>query len=223
MARVRRSYSELFVDKLTELSKGKLELVGNVALRNALEWSEDRYTRIKKQLLDERVIIAGRGRGGSVALAGDPGESLDVFISYSHVDEKLKEELVKHLQPLKRMGLIDEWHDRKLEAGDKWDQKISEHLEAADIILILVSIDFINSKYAYDIELDKALELQAENETRVIPIILRSCMWQHTPFAKLQALPVDGKPVATWPNQDEALAQVAEGIRKVAVDLLESR
>lgn len=223
MAKARRSYGELFIDKLSDLSKGKPELVGNFALSKALGWSEEKYTRIKKQLLDEGTIIAGRGRGGSVALAGDPDESLNVFISYSHADEKLKNELVKHLHPLKRMGLIDDWHDRKLEAGDNWDQTISVHLESADIILVLVSIDFINSKYAYDIELDRALELQAEDNTRVIPVILRSCMWQHTPFAKLQALPVDAKPVATWPDQDEALAQVAEGIRKVAVDLLESR
>src|SRR5258708_7682501 len=82
----------------------------------------------------------------------------EVFISYSHADEKLKESFLKHLKPLERMNLISSWHDRKLLAGDDWGAEISQNLEKADVVLLLVSIDFINSKYCYDIELDRALE-----------------------------------------------------------------
>jgi len=222
--RVRRSYRELFIDKLKELSGGEQKLLPNGAVRDALEWEEERYARIKAQLVDEKVILVGRGQGGTVGLADAPGESaLKVFISYSHADEALKDELLKHLSPLKRMNLIEEWHDRKLKVGEEWDRSISRNLESADIILLLVSIDFVNSKYCYDIELDKALELHDQKKAAVIPIILRNCLWQHTPFAKLQALPRDAKAVSAWSDRDEALASVAEGIKTVAETLRQSR
>ena len=96
-------------------------------------------------------------------------------------------------------------------------------MENADIILILVSIDFINSKYCYDIELDRALERHAAGQCRVVPVILRGCLWQHAPFSKLQALPRDGKPATTWEDLDLALANVAEGIRLGAEDIIASR
>jgi hypothetical protein len=67
-----------------------------------------------------------------------------------------------------------------------------------------------------------SLERHDAEEAKVIPIIIRACMWRHTPFAKLQSLPKDGQPVALWPDQDAAFVSVAEGIRQVAKDLLET-
>lgn len=222
--RTRRTHRELFIDELKRLSGGEQKLVSNSALREQLDWDEERYNRIKGQLVDEKVIIVGRGYGGSVGLANVPGApALRVFISYSHADEALKDELLKHLSPLKRMNLIEEWHDRKLKAGEEWDRSISRNLDTADIILLLVSIDFVNSKYCYDIELEKALELHDQKKAIVVPVILRTCMWQHTPFAKLQALPRDAKAISAWTDRDEALASVAEGIKVVAENLRQSR
>jgi hypothetical protein len=222
--RVRRTNAQLFIDKLTELSGDEQKLVSNPALREALKWDEQRYARIKAQLVGEGTVIVGRGYGGSVALAGGrDNHALKVFVSYSHADEKLKDAVLRHLKPLERMKLITEWHDRKLLAGDAWGEEINSNLEEADIILLLVSIDFINSKYCYDVELDRALERHAEGACRVVPIILRGCLWQHTPFAKLQALPRDGKPTASWPDIDEALATVAEALRAMAEEILASR
>lgn len=220
----RRTSSQMFIDKLTALSGPEQQLVSNPTLRGALNWDDQRYRRIKAQLLAEGAVIVGRGYGGSVGLAGAiGGEALQVFVSYSHTDEKLKDAVLKHLKPLERMGLIAEWNDRKLLAGDAWGDEISRKLESADIVLLLVSIDFINSKYCYDIELDKALERDAGGNCRVVPIILRGCLWQYTPFSKLQALPRDGKPAMSWPDLDDALANVAEGIRAMAEDILASR
>lgn len=121
------------------------------------------------------------------------------------------------------MRKISSWQDRKLLAGTEWGGEIDKQLEQADLVLLLVSIDFINSNYCYDIELDKALERHASGECRVIPIILRGCLWQHTPFAKLQALPRDGKPVSSFQDQDDALASVAEGVRLVAEEMIALR
>jgi hypothetical protein len=221
---VRRTGAQLFIDKLTELSGDGQRLVSNPALRSALNWDEHRYARIKAQLVAEASVIVGRGQAGSVALAGGrDAQALKVFVSYSHADEKLKDAVLRHLKPLEPMGLITEWHDRKLLAGDSWGNEISRNLDTADIVLLLVSIDFINSRYCYDVELDRALERHANGACRVVPIILRGCLWQHTPFSKLQALPRDGKPVVSWPDHDEALASVADGLRASAQEILASR
>jgi hypothetical protein len=157
-----------------------------------------------------------------VTLGGLPGtKGVRIFISYSHADEDLKTELAKHLDPLRRLGLIDTWHDRKIKPGDEWDKAVSSSIEKARIILLLVSIDFINSQYCYDVELARALERHAGEEARVIPVILRPCMWQQTPFAKLQSLPRDGKAGTIWPNHDEAFMNAAERARQAAKDLLD--
>jgi len=222
--RRRRTYAQLFLDQLNDLSGADQAMVPNQRLRESLGWDEDRYKRIKTQLQAEGLIVRGAGQGGKVGLARpERGEALKIFISYSHADEGLKDAVMKHLKPLERINLIAEWNDRKLLPGDNWGREISANLEAADIVLILVSIDFLNSKYCYDIELDRALERHATGASRVIPVILRGCLWQHAPFAKLQALPRDGKPVTTWPNLDESLAWVADGVRLAAEDILASR
>jgi hypothetical protein len=220
----RRTGAQLFIDKLTELSADGQRPVSNSALRSALDWDEHRYARIKAQLVGNASVLVGRGKGGSVALAGARDtQALKVFLSYSHADEKLKDAVLRHLKPLERMGLIAQWHDRKLLAGDNWGDTISQNLDTADIVLLLVSIDFINSKYCYDVELGRALERHAKGACRVVPIILRGCLWQHTPFSRLQALPRDGKPVVSWPDRDEALAAVAEGLRASAQEIVDSR
>ena len=218
--RKRRADREIFLDKLKKLSGNEQPLIGNVTLRNALRWEERRYNRIKLQLANENTVISGRGRGGSVGLADAPGaRALNLFVSYSHADETLKLQLMKHLEPLRRSNLVEAWSDRKLTAGDEWKGAISNKLEKADIILLLVSIDFINSQYCYDLELDRALERHEEKSAVVIPVILRNCLWEHLPFAKLQALPKDGKAVAAALNIDEVLTSVVEGIRVVAEEL----
>jgi hypothetical protein len=222
--RIRRSYEQIFIDKLKELSGGEQKLVGNVSLRDTLEWPQDLYNRIKSELKAKNAIILGRGYGGTVALANAPGaKSLSLFISYSHADERFKIELIKHIKPLERLGLIDQWHDRKLKAGEQIDTVISSQLNKADIIMLLISVDFVNSEYCYEIEMEEAIRRHESGTARVIPIILRSCMWTQAPFGKLLALPKDGRAVTSWPTEDEAFTNIAEGVRAVAEDLLENR
>jgi hypothetical protein len=219
-ARERRPYRQIFLDTLTNLSGDQQTFVGNIRLRQELDWDPERYDRIKWQLLNEEAILLGRGQGGSVCLATAPGtNALKVFVSYSHADETLKNQLVAHLKPLEHAGLIALWHDLKLNAGDEWDAMVARNLDEADIILLLISVDFINSKYCYERELERALERHTAQQTTVVPIILRSCMWSNTPFSTLQALPKEGKAVTAWPDKDEAFLSVAEGLRRVVDDL----
>lgn len=145
----------------------------------------------------------------------------NVFFSYSHKDEDLRDQLESHLALLKNQGLIEAWSDRRIVAGDEIDDAIFSKLEAADIILLLVSSDFISSTYCYSREMVRAMERHDSNEARVIPVILRHCMWQGAPFGKLMAAPRDGKPVNAWPDKDEALADVAKEVAK-AIKTLKS-
>ncbi len=140
---------------------------------------------------------------------------IEVFFSYSHKDKELRDGLDKHLSLMKHLGIITGWHDHQISAGQEWKGQIDEHLNTAHVILLLVSADFLNSNYCYDIELTRAMERHAAGEARVIPIILRPCDWQGAPFDQLQVLPTDGKPVTEWPNLDQAFLDIARGIRDV--------
>ncbi len=139
-----------------------------------------------------------------------------VFFSYSHADEALRDQLEKQLSMLKRQGVIDTWHDRRVGAGQEIVYEIDEHINRDDIILLLVSADFLTSDYCYDIEMKRAMERHEAGEAIVIPIILRACDWLHAPFGKLNAVPRDGKPITQWADIDEALLQVAKAVRKAA-------
>ncbi|MGH6680843.1 MAG: TIR domain-containing protein, partial [Bradyrhizobium sp.] len=129
-------------------------------------------------------------------------------------DEDLRDQLEKHLTMLKRQGVIETFHDRRILAGNEVDQSISTELERADVILLLVSPDFLASTYCYDIEMRRALERHRQGETRVIPVILRHCDWHSAPFGNLIATPSDGKPIKAFPDLDEGFLQVAQAIRQ---------
>jgi len=144
-------------------------------------------------------------------------EPVEVFFSYSHRDEKLRDKLAPHLSMLQRQGIIKSWHDRKISAGTEWAQAIDDNLNSAGIILLLISADFLASNYCYDIEMQRAMERHEAGEARVVPIILKPVDWSGAPFGKLQAFPKDAKPVTKWTNRDEAFLNIAQGIREAAM------
>ena len=147
-------------------------------------------------------------------------DPVSLFYSYSHKDERLRDQLETHLSLLQTQGVIRGWHDRRIEAGTEWDGAISQNLEDAGIILLLVSADFLASRYCRDVEVVRAMERHEAGTARVIPVILRPVdNWQSTPFGKLQALPKGGKPVTRWKDRDEAFANVTRGIRDAARSL----
>ncbi|RWL81360.1 MAG: toll/interleukin-1 receptor domain-containing protein [Mesorhizobium sp.] len=139
-----------------------------------------------------------------------------VFFSCSHADEALRDQLEKQLSMLKRQGVIDTWHDRRIGAGQEIALAIDKQINRDDIILLLVSADFLASNYCYDIEMKRAMERHEAGEAIVIPIILRACDWHHAPFGKLNAVPRDGKPITQWADIDEAFLQAAKAVREAA-------
>jgi hypothetical protein len=146
-------------------------------------------------------------------------KTVEVFFSYSHKDEELRDELAKHLSILRQQGIIDVWHDREISAGTEWAGKIDQKPNSARLILLLISSDFLASKYCCDIEMKQAMKRHEAGEARVVPIILRPVDWNGAPFGKLQALPKNAKPVTTWTNHDEAFLNITQGIRETAQEL----
>ena len=145
--------------------------------------------------------------------------ALRIFCSFSHADEPFRQRLEVHLAPLVRARLIDFWHDRRISPGVDWQAEIDHHLAQADIILLLVSPDFLASAYVDSFELKPALERHERAEARVVPIITRPSLWSLAPFAKLQVLPSNATPVSRWPDADEAWENIARGILQVASEL----
>ena len=146
-----------------------------------------------------------------------------IFVSYSHKDELFKEQLETHLSILQRKGLINTWNDRKISPGQDWEAIIETELERADIVLFLVSPDFVASDYCYGKEMQRALERHERNEAKVIPVIVRPVDWSDAPFSRLQVLPKDAKPVVSWSIQDQAWLDVERGIRKSVEELQETK
>lgn len=136
-----------------------------------------------------------------------------LFISYSHADEAFRQRLEKHLAVLRRSGEIAIFHDRRILPGDHLDDVIDESLAKADVVLLLVSADFLDSEYCYEKEYAVAVEREKRGECRVIPVILKDCDWLNTPMKSLLALPTDGKPIVKWAHEDEAYKAVVDGIR----------
>jgi hypothetical protein len=147
--------------------------------------------------------------------------SVALFYSYSHRDEAFREELEKHLSLLKRRGVITDWSDRKIGVGTEWKDSIDAQVELAQVILLMVSADFIASDYCYDVELKRAMERHEKGEVRIVPVILRPCDWADAPFGKLQALPKDARPVTKWSSQDEAWLDVVRGIRSTCDEIVQ--
>jgi internalin A len=196
---------------------GKLLAMEQCAISKFPEYAEGKVIEVNVQELLNGVDLEGSRK--SVRALDELTHAIRLFYSYAHKDESLRNELETHLKLLQRQGLIETWQDRKIEAGDDWKQRIDERLERADIILLLVSSDFIASDYCYDKEMTRALQRELAGEARVIPIIVRDVNWRNAPFANLQVLPKDGLAVIKWADKDSAWRSVSEGIEKIVEEL----
>lgn len=142
-----------------------------------------------------------------------------LVFSYSHVDEALRNELEKHLSPLKRMGKITTWHDRRINPGLEFERQIDHYFSEADIILLLISSDFIASDYCYQVEMTNAMERHKRAEAVVIPVILRECAWHQLPFGSIMAATIDGKPITKFASHDEGYVQVFDAVSRAIASM----
>ncbi len=142
-------------------------------------------------------------------------KTVKLFISYAHEDESYRIELEKRLNAIKRrFPQLDTWHDRHLLAGEQVHDKILQQLEAADIVVLLISSSFIVSDYCFSHEMEVALKQYEDNKNIVIPVIIRATAdWHEYQIGNHTALPTDGQPLARWDDADEFWADVETGIR----------
>ncbi len=209
------AWSEASIKKnVTRLVTGYcvLIVIFSSLLAFLIEYIMLRHTKNAGRTFSTNQIIAGSKKKGDI----------QIFYSYAHTDEKLRKKLETHLSIFKQNGYIKNWSDSMIDAGENWNNAINENLMNADIILLLVSADFLSSEYINSIEVTTALDRHKKGETIVIPIILRDVNWKQAPFADLQALPSGGKAVtgSYWKNQDAAFKNISEGIEKVLLKLI---
>ena len=158
------------------------------------------------------------GKDRSETSASELAKTLEVFLSYTHKDKDLRDELMRYLNILQRQGSIRVWDSGMILGGQAVRFEIEKHLNTADIILLLVSSEFLSSDYCYR-EMKRALERHAAGEARAIPIILRPTDWRHTPLNNLPVLPTDAKPVTSWADSAGAFLDVVQGVQQAVEDL----
>lgn len=140
---------------------------------------------------------------------------IKIFLSYAHADEAYKDKLLMHLKPLKRAGYIDSWNDREIILGQEWNDQIKDELEAAQILLFLVSPAFMGSDYIQDVEIVKALERYKDKSVLIIPVILHPVDLSLLPIKQFQAAPKNAKPITIWDNEDLAWLDVVQQLKRV--------
>jgi internalin A len=136
------------------------------------------------------------------------------FISYSHNDEKYKDEFQKWLGVLNWKDKIEIWEDRQILAGSDWDQSIKDNFESSDIIVLLVSIDFLASKYIKEVEFDRAMQRHETGDALILPILIRQCPFDLTPLKRLQMVTKNARPISDYDSRDDAWNEVIGKIKE---------
>lgn len=141
---------------------------------------------------------------------------LKLFYSYCHMDEIFREQIAKSLAPLRSSARIEEWHDRRIAAGASIHTEIDKHIRHSDIILLLLSPDYLASPECVA-EMRTAMDLRSHNSTCVIPILVRPCGWKDYNIRDLRAVPTDALPIVEWESRDRAYLNIYEN-KKHLVD-----
>lgn len=147
------------------------------------------------------------------------GRRCRVFVSYARIDEPYRRRLDVHLAPLVRDGLIEVWSDQSVEVGADWQHDIEHELATADVVIFLVTPDFVASAYCFEKELPEAMRRHDEDGLRLLPVYVKSVDLTNLPIRRFQGLPTDLRPISAWPDQDEAWLQVSQGVRRTAEEI----
>ena len=136
-----------------------------------------------------------------------------IFISYSRVDEKWKEIVVKHLKLLPN---IDIWDDSRIDGGARWFQEIKEALISSKIAILLISADFLTSRFIGENEVPPLLERHERGEVIIFPIILRPCFWELTWVADFNVRPRNGKPLREMSGPEGSESELVTIVREIS-------
>lgn len=168
----------------------------------------------QQRLEEDLELIQGTGDGGT-----DAGDPPTVFISYSHKDELEKEDLLNHLRVLERAGVFKLWIDDHIEGGGDWQAEITQAIEKSDIVILLISNNFLLSDFIGSQEVPAFLERRSEENLVVFPLIAKySGWWAFNWLSKMNVRPKNGLPI--WrgdnPDIDKDLHEIAREIALIA-------
>lgn len=150
-------------------------------------------------------------------------EKVKIFFSYAHKDREFLDEFKEYIKVFERNELVERWDDNELIVGEKWDSTIKEKIYSADIIIFLISSTSLASDYIYNHELKIAFDLKEMEESYVVPIIIKDCLWDMTEFSEFQVLPIEGKAVNSWDKKEEAWTSVSRGLKKAIDSIIRSK
>jgi len=143
-------------------------------------------------------------------------QAFKTFIIYARDDKAYKDQLLRHLRPLVSSGYLSVWHDGDILPGEDWERKIKANLKTSQLVLVLVSVNCLNSDFIEGEELETAVSQLNDGHTRIVPIIISPCGWRfHKLFVGLQGLPEDMKPVSNWADPHQAWTDVVESLAKI--------
>lgn len=225
----RRELAELFreipgLEPREELQVGVNDWV-NVPLLEAME--QQRLSHAHMLINGQVTFLPILQTLNSIAphqLRQDGIKKPSVFISYSHRDEKFKDELVMRLKVLQAAGLAGTvWTDRMLEPGELWDTAIIQNLKKADVVVLLLSNAAMASPYIQKKEVATALERHRAGTAVVVPVILERCQWNLGELKALQALPRDAKPLREWKPQNAGWYNVMEALKEKIAAMQQAR
>ena len=170
----------------------------------------------RKKQKDEKLNNENTSKKNSfvLPLSGDIKKK-KVFLSYAHEDEDMKVQLDQHLSSLKETQMIETWNDREIFGGETWNEVIKKEIKEANIILFLISANFIASEHINTIEIPAAIKKHKNGKARVIPVYLRPCDIEGLPFDNIKGFPKNAQPVTTFENMDVAFTEIAKGIREI--------
>jgi endonuclease/exonuclease/phosphatase family metal-dependent hydrolase len=146
---------------------------------------------------------------------------LKLFFCYAHENADVRQALDRHLDILEREGLVTTWYDGAIVPGTYWSDAIEENLRGADIVVLLVSKAFLDSRYIAEVEIRMALELHAARLSVPVPVLVEEVPeYEDLPLARFESLPYKAKPIADWDDPVRAVDDVVAGIRRAAMGLL---
>lgn len=167
--------------------------------------------------------MPGEGSGESLIMAVATDNCIEICCAYVSEDRHWLNELTMHLSALQRQGMITLWHEQAVNAGSSSPQEIDRHLQTAQIILLLISADFLASEYCSGPAMQRALERHQAGDAKILPLLLHPVSWMDSPFRQLAVLPLHGKPISTWAQSDEAFYTIARTIREVVKERLDAQ
>jgi hypothetical protein len=146
--------------------------------------------------------------------------AVTVLLCYAREDERMAQQLKKHLSLLERNKSIAIWDYGDIDPGTERDKEIKSRLTKAQITLLLISASFLSSDYCYESEMQQAIEGHERKTARVIPVILRPCYWNGPPLDKLQPLPDGARPiVARGRDPNNGFTNVAQSLARIVEQL----